>query len=93
MSEFACPKCNKAFARQDALNYHINRKFSCIISERPAQQNKALLKEKKMEELEQKVDAQAKQLEIQTKQIENLFKMVNFLNLGSRKVLVDLQII
>lgn len=48
MVEYECYKCKKKFNKKSTYEYHINRKYSCIIEERE-------IKKDKIQELEEKI--------------------------------------
>ena len=52
MVEYECYKCKKKFDRKSTYEYHINRKLSCIIEERPIKKDKIKELEERIEQLE-----------------------------------------
>ncbi len=52
MVEYECYKCKKKFDRKSTYEYHINRKLSCIVEERPIKKDKIKELEERIEQLE-----------------------------------------
>lgn len=76
MVKYTCEKCLKDFTRLDGYTYHINRKNSCIVNDKPK-------KISKIDELEQKNKEQ-------DEKIQELFNILKSLSLVQPTIVVNL---